>query len=388
MKKLIKRVLNIELPLGQSAFLWGARKTGKTTFLKQNFADSIRYDFLKTDLFIDISKKPALLREELLAQPTEKTSKPIILDEVQKVPMLLDEIHWLIENKGFNFILCGSSARKLKRGHGNLLGGRAWRYQMLPLTTFEIQDFNLLKALNNGLIPSHYLLENSRKSLKAYVVDYLKEEIFDEGLTRNIAAFSNFLDAVGYSHGELINYTNISRDCGVDAKSVKEYFQILQDTMLGTLVFPFKKRQGRQVITKAPKFYLFDVGVAGYLSKRVIMEEKGAEFGKAFEHFIFMEILAYKTYLDMDFNINFWRTKAGQEVDFVLGDGAVAIEIKGNKKIDKTDLKHLISFSQNYSPKKCFLVCNEKRKRLMGNILILPYKTFLKKLWNGEIITG
>jgi len=386
MKKLIKRVLNIELPLGQSAFLWGARKTGKTTFLKQNFADSIRYDFLKTDLFIDISKKPALLREELLAQPTEKTSKPIILDEVQKVPMLLDEIHWLIENKGFNFILCGSSARKLKRGHGNLLGGRAWRYQMLPLTTFEIQDFNLLKALNNGLIPSHYLLENSRKSLKAYVVDYLKEEIFDEGLTRNIAAFSNFLDAVGYSHGELINYTNISRDCGVDAKSVKEYFQILQDTMLGTLVFPFKKRQGRQVITKAPKFYLFDVGVAGYLSKRVIMEEKGAEFGKAFEHFIFMEILAYKTYLDMDFNINFWRTKAGQEVDFVLGDGAVAIEIKGNKKIDKTDLKHLISFSQNYSPKKCFLVCNEKRKRLMGNILILPYKTFLKKLWNGEII--
>ena len=386
MKKLIKRVLNIELPLGQSAFLWGARKTGKTTFLKQNFADSIRYDFLKTDLFIDISKKPALLREELLAQPTEKTSKPIILDEVQKVPMLLDEIHWLIENKGFNFILCGSSARKFKRGNGNLLGGRAWRYQMLPLTTFEIQDFNLLKALNNGLIPSHYLLENSRKSLKAYVVDYLKEEIFDEGLTRNIAAFSNFLDAVGYSHGELINYTNISRDCGVDAKSVKEYFQILQDTMLGTLVFPFKKRQGRQVITKAPKFYLFDVGVAGYLSKRVIMEEKGAEFGKAFEHFIFMEILAYKTYLDMDFNINFWRTKAGQEVDFVLGDGAVAIEIKGNKKIDKTDLKHLISFSQNYSPKKCFLVCNEKRKRLMGNILILPYKTFLKKLWNGEII--
>jgi len=382
-----KRILNIALPPGQSTFLWGARKTGKTTFLRRNFSDSVYYDFLKTDLFVEFSKKPALLREELLAMPPKKLNKPIILDEVQKVPMLLDEVHWLIENKRLNFILCGSSARKLKRGHGNLLGGRAWRCQMLPLTTLEIEKFNLLKALNNGLIPSHYLQKNCKKSLKAYVVDYLKEEIFAEGLTRNIAAFSNFLDTVGYSHGELINYSNISRECGVDAKSIKEYFQILQDTMLGCLIYPFKKRQERQVITKAPKFYLFDVGVAGFLSKRTIEEEKGAEFGKAFEHFILMEILAYRAYKDLDFRVDFWRTKTGQEVDFILGNGEVAVEVKGNKKVDNTDLKHLKSFSETYSPKKSFIVCNEKRKRLCGKTEIIPYKLFLENLWSEKIIT-
>ena len=383
---ILDRQLNIELPKGQSAFLWGARKTGKTTYLKRAFADSIYYDFLKTDLYIDFLKRPSLLREELLAVPKEKLSYPVILDEIQKVPMLLDEVHWLIENLGLSFILCGSSARKLKRGHGNLLGGRAWRYEMFPLTSVEIKDFNLLKALNNGLIPSHYLQKNVKKTLNAYVTDYLKEEIFAEGLTRKIQAFSRFFDAVGYSNGELINYANIARECGVDGKSVKEYFQILQDTLLGTMVEPFKKRQDRQVISKASKFYFFDVGVAGYLNKRIIQEEKGELFGKAFEHFIFMELLAYRSYSELDFRINFWRTKSAQEVDFILGEGEVAIEIKGTSRVDNKDCRNLNTFNSTYFPKKNYLVSNEPRRRLCGNITVIPWKEFIAELWSGNII--
>ncbi len=187
----IRRRLDLRLGKGRSAFLWGPRKTGKTTYLKQRFPRSLFFDFLKSDLFLEFSKNPALLREQLLAQHSQVLQHPIIPDEVQKVPQILDEVHWLIENKGFQFILCGSSARKLKRGHANLLGGRAWRYEMHPLVSCEIGDVDLLRALNHGLIPSHYLEEEgAKKSLKAYVQDYLKEEVFAEGLTRNIPAFS------------------------------------------------------------------------------------------------------------------------------------------------------------------------------------------------------
>ncbi|GAH49017.1 unnamed protein product, partial [marine sediment metagenome] len=182
----IERILNIDLPPGQSAFLWGPRKTGKSTYIKMRFPHSLVYDFLKTDLFLEISKKPFLLRERLLAKGDDVLNYPVILDEVQKVPQILDEVHWLIENKGFRFILCGSSARKLKRGKANLLGGRAWRYEMFPLVTDELKHLDLLRALNHGMIPIHYLQENYQKTLIAYCQDYLKEEVFNEGLTRNI----------------------------------------------------------------------------------------------------------------------------------------------------------------------------------------------------------
>ncbi len=261
--KNIKRILNMKLPIQQSACLWGARKTGKTTYLKEKFPKSIVYDFLKSDLFFEISKDPSRLREQLLAQEDEALKEPVILDEVQKIPQVLDEVHWLIENKGLRFILCGSSARKLKKGHANLLGGRAWRYELFPLVSREIGEFNLQRALNHGLIPSHYLQndEDCKKSQEAYVRDYLKEEVFAEGLTRNIPAFSRFFDAFGYSHGELTNYCNIARDCGVNSKTVKEYYQILVDTLLALRVEPYKTRQSRQVITKASKYYMFDVGI-------------------------------------------------------------------------------------------------------------------------------
>jgi len=383
----IERMLDIRLPEGQSAFLWGPRKTGKTTYLKKRFPDSIVYDFLKTDLFIEISKNPALLRERLLAKDKSVLRYPIILDEVQKVPQVLNEVHWLIENKGLGFVMCGSSARKLRRGHVNLLGGRAWRYEMLPLVTPEIKDVNLLHVLNHGMIPLHYLQgDDYKRSLRAYVQDYLKEEVFAEGLTRNIPAFSRFFDAFGYSHGELTNYSNIARDCGVGSKTVKEYYQILVDTLLAIRIEPFKRKQSRQVISKAPKYYLFDVGIAGCLTKRHLVEEKGAEFGKAFEHFILSEIVAYRSYRSCDFDINFWRTKSGAEVDFVFGKGEVAVEIKGGRTVDKRDLNGLAAFMEENSPRRSIIVCNEKEKRLHDKVEIIPWRDFLREVWSEKII--
>ena len=386
--KNIKRRLNIKLPVRQSAFLWGPRKTGKTTYLKKHFPDSLVYDFLNTDFFIEISKRPALLRERLLAKDKSILKRPVILDEVQKVPSVLDEVHWLIENKGFRFILCGSSARKLKRGHANLLGGRAWRFEMFPLVTAELKNIDLMRVLNHGMIPIHYLQDDNdcRMSLKAYVQDYLKEEVFDEGLTRNIPAFSRFFDAFGYSHGELTNYSNIASDCGVDSKTVKEYYQILVDTLLAVRLEPFKKRQSRQVITKACKYYLFDVGVAGYLTKRWIEEKKGVEFGKALEHFMLMEIIAYRAYNARDFDINFWRTKSGLEVDFVLGRGDIAIEVKGSSRVGKKEIKGIRAFAEEHAPKRSIIVCNEREKRLQGSIEIWPWNNFLHELWIGNIL--
>jgi predicted AAA+ superfamily ATPase len=382
----IKRLLKINLPFHQSAFLWGPRKTGKSTFLRDNFPGSVIYDFLKTDLFLEFSKDPSLLREQLLVKEPQVLKAPIILDEVQKVPQILDEVHWLIENKGLNFILCGSSARKLKRGRGNLLGGRAWRYEMYPLVSAEVPQLDLLRALNHGMIPAHYLKENHRKSLKAYVQDYLKEEIFAEGLTRNIPAFSRFFDAMGYSHGELTNYSNIARECSIDSKTVKEYYQILIDTLLARRVEPFKKRQSRQVISMASKFYLFDVGVAGIITNRSLSEEKGEQFGKAFEHFIFSELVAYRGYRDLDFPIHFWRTKSGLEVDFVLGDAEAAIEIKGARRIEKKDLHGLTAFIEEFSPKRALVVCNETEDRLLGEIKVMYWRHFLEELWQGKVI--
>jgi predicted AAA+ superfamily ATPase len=382
----IKRILNIDLPPRQSAFLWGPRKTGKSTYLKERFPHSLVYDFLQTDLFLEFSKQPSLLRERLLAKGNDVLNYPVILDEVQKVPQILDEVHWLIENKGLRFILCGSSARKLKRGKANLLGGRAWRYEMFPLVTAELENLNLLRVLNRGMMPDHYLQESYKKALRAYTQDYLKEEVFDEGLTRNIPAFARFFDAMGYSHGELTNYSNIARECGVDSKTVKEYYQILVDTLLGTRVEPFKRRQNRQVIIRAAKFYLFDVGVAGAITKRHIEEEKGELFGKAFEHFILMEIAAHNSYNELDYEINFWRTKSGLEVDFVLGGGEVAIEVKGTTHVKKRDLRPLTAFIEEYSPRKALVVCNEREERVHGRIRIIPYRNFLRDLWGDKII--
>jgi predicted AAA+ superfamily ATPase len=275
----------------------------------------------------------------------------------------------------------------VKRGKANLLGGRAWRYELHPLVSAEVPNLDLLRALERGLLPAHYLDDHYRKSLQSYVRDYLKEEVFDEGLTRNIPAFSRFFDAMGYSHGELTNYSNIARDCGVDSKTVKEYYQILSDTLLGTMVEPFFKHRGRSAITKAGKFYLFDVGVAGAIVRRRLTEERGAAFGKAFEHFILMELLAHRSYEELGYEVRFWRTKSGLEVDFVLGDGEVALEVAGSSSVRPGDFKGLRAFVEEHRPRMAILVCNESRPSVRDGIEVIPWRDFLQRLWAGALLS-
>lgn len=385
---MFKRLMNLQLPQGQSAFLWGARNTGKSTFLLSHYPNAIYYDLLETDQVTRLLTQPHLLREELV-HLSEKITSPVIIDEIQKVPLLLDEVHWLIEHQKIGFILCGSSARKLKRGAANLLGGRAWGFNFYPLVYKEIPEFDLLRALNQGLLPTHYLTEYPERSLRAYVNTYLKEEIQAEGLVRNLPGFARFLDIVGFSNGQMINYTNMARDCGVDAKTVKEYYQILVDTLIGYLVTPFHQKIKRELIQSIPKFYLFDVGVATYLVRKNISVLKGIDAGNAFEHFILMEITAFLGLHEIDSPIHYWRSKTGLEVDFVLDRGKVAIEVKISESPTLTDLKGLSAFCDDYQPQHAIVVSQAPRKRRLQNangqvIDILPWQEFLADLWDRK----
>ena len=382
-----QRLLDINLPERHSAFLWGPRKTGKSTLLRQRFPHATRFDLLDTKLLLEFTRAPWRLRERVRALDAATRAAPIVVDEVQKVPALLDEVHGLIESDGLRFVLCGSSARKLKRGQANLLGGRAWRFALHPLAWREIPNFDLLRALNHGLVPAHYNAANHRRALAGYVDDYLKEEVFDEGLTRNVAAFARFFDALAFSHGELLNFSSIARDCAVDSKTVREYFQILIDTLLGVFVEPFAHRRSRAIITQAQKFYLFDVGVAGHLAGRRIAQAAGPEFGRALEHFVLMELVAHRSYRELDFPIRFWRTKSGLECDFVLGrEGDVAIEVKGTDNVRSRDLKGLTAYLDEHRPRSAIVVCNEAApRRTATGIWVLPWKDFLERLWDGQV---
>ena len=382
------RELRIDLPPGQSAFLWGPRKTGKSTLLRHQLPHSARFDLLDTRLLLEFTRAPWTFSERVLALGDVATTNPIVIDEVQKVPAILDEVHRLIENAGLRFVLCGSSARKLKRGRANLLGGRAWRFELHPLAWPEIPEFDLLRALNRGLVPQHYDAANHRRALAGYVDDYLKEEVFDEGLTRNVAAFSRFFDAMSFCHGELLNFSNVARDCGIDSKTVREYFQILVDTLLGVFVEPFGRRRSRAVITRASKFYLFDVGVAGHLTGRRLERAQGPEFGRALEHLVLMELLAYRSYHERDFPVRFWRTKSGLECDFVLGrNGAVVIEVKGSAHVRSGDLRAMRAYVDEHRPYHAVVVSNEGApRRTDDGIRILPWRCFLEALWSDEII--
>ena len=328
-----KRLLDIKLPKKQSAFLWGARKTGKSTLLKHLFPTALYYDLLKSDLYLLLLKDPHIFREELLA--LEIKDQLVIVDEIQKIPSLLDEIHWLIENTDFQFILCGSSARKLRRMDVNMLGGRAWKYSLFPLTYPEMPTYPLLEIFRTGTLPSHFNNPHYKKALKSYLEDYITLEIQAEGLVRNLPAFARFMDCLRFSHGEMINYSNIAREAGIDQKTIKQYFQILEDTLIGYYVYPYRKYVSREIISDTPKFYLFDVGLANAIKKADIPDLKGTEAGKSLEHLILLELKAFQGYGENDFNINYWRTKTGLEVDFVLGDGEVAIEVKLQSNIQR-----------------------------------------------------
>ena len=383
-----QRTLLLDLPPGQSAFLWGPRKTGKSTLLRHQFPDSARFDLLDTRLLLEFTRAPWTLSERVRALDEATRAKPIILDEVQKAPALLNEVHRLIESEGLQFVLCGSSTRKLKRGRANLLGGRAWRLALHPLTWPEIPDFDLLRALDRGLVPQHYDAAHPRRALAGYLDDYLKEEVFDEGLTRNAPAFSRFFEAFSFSPGELLNYSAIARDCGVDSKTVREYFQILVDTLLGVFVEPFGRHRSRAILTRMPKFYLFDVGVAGQLTGRRIGQAAGPEFGRAFEHFVLMELLAYRSYRGRDFPVRFWRTKSGLECDFVLGrEGSVAIEAKGKTNLQRRDLNGIRAYRDEHRPSRAIVVCNELApRRTQDGVAILPLREFLERLWSDRVL--
>jgi len=383
-----KRVLDLSLSAAETCFLWGARQTGKTTLLKTLFPDAKRYDLLLSDEYARLLSRPSLIREECLAEGLDGRSQkdPIIIDEVQRLPDLLYEVHWLIENRGLRFILCGSSARKLKRGHGNLLGGRAVRYELRPLVWPEVDDFSLERALNAGLLPRHYQSASYRRLLRSYIGDYLKEEIAAEALARNVPAFSRFLEVAAMTNGEIVKCRNIAAECGVSAPTVKGYFRILEDTLLGKHLPAFRKRAKRRII-KAPKFYFFDVGVVAHLTRRGIVRSGSELFGKAFEHFIVSEVTAHSEYSGQFYPISYWRTVSGAEVDLVLGDCDVAVEVKSAAMVKGRHLKGLRAFKEEYSSARCIVVSTDpKSRKTEDGIEILPWETFLDGLWQGGIM--
>ena len=375
------RYLTLEDVKDDTVFLWGARQTGKSTLLKTLFPDSRYYDLLKGEQFERLNRRPDILREELL---TCEENELIIIDEVQKIPQLLDEVHWLITNKNLRFILCGSSARKLKRSGVNLLGGRAIRNVLYPLVSTEIPNFDLDKALN-GMLPRHYQVRNAAKRLQAYIGNYLQEEIRAEALTRNLSTFGRFMEIAAISCGEMLNYNNIASKCGVSAPTIKEYFSILEDTMIGYMIPSYKKVIKRRVI-RAPRFYYFDLGITNYLLRRKCIEQGSPEYGKAFEHFIIQELHAYSHYSIDQPELNYWRTASGYEVDAILGDAEVAIEIKSSREIHRHHLKGLKAFEEEHPNARKIVVYNDQSKRIMGDIEIFPVLDFLSRLWNGDII--
>ena len=378
----IQRIQKIECPENRSAFLWGPRKTGKTTLLKQQFPDACWVDLLDYDIFFALSQKPTNLRQIIKAHE----SNLAVIDEVQKTPYLMDEIHWLIENKGYRFVMSGSSARKFRRRNVNLLGGRAWRFELYPLVSRELGEFDLNKALVSGFLPSHYFSSDSSMDLKAYINDYLKEEIQAEALTRNLPAFSRFLKSAAITNGMLLNYSNAAREAGVAVKTIREYYQILEDTLIGRQLTPWKKSKKRRMIETA-KFFFFDVGVVSSLLDYKNITPGTHEYGRAFEHFILQECWAYRHYSGLDFPISFWRTASGAEVDLILGEAEVAIEIKSSENAGSSRTKGLHLFlEENKSKKKIIVSRDPVPKKLDSGIRIIPWKHFCDQLWDGGII--
>jgi uncharacterized protein len=381
---MIKRRQHLDGIGQETAFVWGPRQTGKSTLLRQLFPNAMYFDLLQFDVYDRLLKRPSSMREELLSSELPAKTR-IVIDEVQKVPPLLDEVQWLITHKPWPFILCGSSARKLKRGGANLLGGRALRYELYPLAYPEIPHFDLLRALNHGLLPRHYLSDNPAPMWRAYIGDYLKEEIAAEALTRNLPAFSRFLEAAAFSNGEIVNFQNIASECGVSSPTVKTYFEILEDTLLARFLPAFRKRPKRRVI-ESPKFYFFDVGLANTLLKRGPIVARSESFGKAFEHWLYQDILAHRHYSGLEYDIAYWRTTSGYEVDFILAGGDVAIEIKSTELANESHWKGLKAFREEYPGGRSLVVSNDPVPRRIGDMEILPWREFLERLWAGRIL--
>lgn len=309
----------------------------------------------------------------------------LIIDEIQKLPQLLDEVHRLIEKKKTRFLLTGSSARKLKRAGVNLLGGRAWEAALFPLVYPEIPDFDLLKYLHAGGLPHIYTSKEADEELHAYLNLYLKEEIQDEALVRKIEPFARFLDTMGQSSGEELSFEGIASDCGVGAKTVQNYVNVLEDTLMGYRLFPFLKTKKRKAITRS-KFFLFDVGVAGALAQRGSFGPKSEAFGRAFEHFIVGEARAFLSYSRLRLTLGYWRSTSGFEVDLLIGD-KLAIECKSTSFVTDKHLKGLRALKEEGLVQNFLIVSLDEETRMTDDhIQILPWREFLIRLWNRDFL--
>ena len=373
----VERVLNLpSLLQRKSHFLFGPRQTGKTSLIRHSLKGVRTYDLLDNSLYLSLSQDPGRIAQEI--SPRDKI---VVVDEIQRLPILLNEVHRLIEERGLRFLLTGSSARKLRRGGVNLLGGRARTKYMHPLTYRELgNQFNLFKAVERGLLPSIYLSDDPHADLQSYTGSYLQQEIVAEGVTRNVPAFSRFLKVAALCNGTVVNFTNVSNDAQVPRTTVYEYFEILKDTLLLYELPSWRKSRKRKPLTSS-KYYFFDVGVVATLQGRQFRPGT-PEFGEAFETYLLHELVSYRDYTSGE-PLSYWRSSSGFEVDFILGDHT-AIEVKAKENLSGRDLKPLRVLAEEKKLKRYLCVSLEPRRRNLENLTILPFREFLEALWSGE----
>jgi len=377
------RILNItQLVRHRSLFLLGPRQTGKSTLLRHTFPKARYIDLLEANTFRELSAYPETLRQSL--KPEEKL---IIIDEVQKLPFLLDEAQALIDrDKSLRFIFTGSSARKLRRGHANLLAGRAWFCRLHPLISKEVNYEALTRRLNVGSLPAVLDSPDPVEDLKAYVGGYLKEEIRAEGLVRSIERFSRFLEVAALTNTSILNYASVSNDTGIPARTVREHYQMLEDTLVGFQLPPYRQTRKRKPVATS-KFYLFDVGVANALMKRGEIVLGSELYGSALEHQVFLELRAYLDYNRMDRDLTFWRSQSGYEVDFLVGSDT-AIEVKATTRVSSRDLRGLLAIAEETKLKNKIVVSGEPRERITDEgVTVLPVGDFFRRLWDGHLFS-
>ncbi len=375
-----KRLLSLSKWLKKkSFFLFGARATGKTTWIQKNLPDHTKvYDLLHLKTYTRLLKNPHLLEEE------NKAGDLIVIDEVQKLPHLLNEVQRLIQKRGQRFLLTGSSARKLKKSNANLLAGRAWWASLFPLTFAEIPHFQLTRYLNRGGLPAIYKSSDYREDLEAYVYLYLKQEIQQEALARQVRAFAEFLDQMALCNGQEINYDRLASDLQVSPGTLKNYMEILNDTLLGFYLPAYVKTKKRKAISRS-KYYMFDIGVTNILCHRGEIKTNSELFGKAFEHFIILEVRAFLSYFRKHARMTYWRSTARQEVDLIINN-KVAIEIKSKTQVHDRDLKGLRALREEQMIHTYMVVSLDEEKRITRDkIYILPWRVFLNQLWKGQI---
>ncbi|MBI5529048.1 MAG: ATP-binding protein [Deltaproteobacteria bacterium] len=368
-------------------FLFGPRGTGKSTWIGQRFPEARTYDLLDLETFARLQRNPSTLFHDTSTLPEGSW---VVIDEVQKIPPLLDEVHRLIENKKLKFVLSGSSARKLRRGGVNLLAGRALVEHMYPLTSAEV-DFglDLPGVLSTGMLPRAYTGPDTAQFLTSYAVTYLQEEIRAEALTRNIGHFSRFLEIAARQNGQVTSISSISRDAQVSRATAQGYFDILVDTLIGFWLHPWKLKTSNREIGH-PKFFFFDTGVARALSGRIPYPPTAEELGPLLETFILGELRAFVSYRRLHYPLYFWRTQDGVEVDvlFETRDGFLAVEIKSGTRWDPRFNRGLKRLSELMSPKKvtCLGVYLWNTETVVDGVRVLPVLQFLKELWGGELV--